>query len=380
MRTFKLIHKDTGTFARTGELRTQRGIIETPCFMPVGTQGTVKSILPSQLSEAGARMILANAYHLFLRPGLDVIRKAGGLHDFMSWPGPVLTDSGGYQFFSLALLRKITDEGVRFQSHVDGKKHFLRPEDVVDIQTALGSDIMMPLDECVPYPASHRQAMNAVKRTVQWARRSKERFMYCSGAGDNGLPACQLFAIVQGSGYEDLRGECSAALTDIGFDGYAMGGVSVGEPREVMYGVMGLTSSLLPEDKPRYLMGVGLPCDILEGIACGVDMFDCVIPTRYGRNGSAFTSLGKIVIRNAAYTSDFRPLDPACGCYTCRHFSRAYLRHLFNTREMLGMHLLSLHNINFYLNMMHSARRAISLGRFSAFRAEFTEKYKRGGC
>ncbi|MFZ2386105.1 MAG: tRNA guanosine(34) transglycosylase Tgt [Candidatus Omnitrophota bacterium] len=379
METFKLITKDINTAARLGELHTQRGMIETPCFMPVGTQGTVKSILPSQLSDSGARIILGNAYHLFLRPGLEVIKKAGGLHNFISWPGPILTDSGGYQFFSLALLRKITDEGVRFQSHVDGMRHFLRPEDVVDIQMTLGSDIMMPLDECVAYPVSHRQAQNAVKRTVQWARRSRERFIHCSATADNGLPAGQLFAIVQGAGYKELRAECAAALTEIGFDGYAMGGVSVGEPKEVMYEVMGLTSSLLPEDKPRYLMGVGLPEDILEGIASGVDMFDCVIPTRYGRNGSAFTSLGKIVIRNAAYTSDFRPLDPACGCYTCRNFSRAYLRHLFNTGEMLGMHLLSLHNIHFYLDMMRRARQAISLGGFNGFRAEFMGKYRRGG-
>jgi len=380
METFKLITKDTSTAARLGELHTQRGMIETPCFMPVGTQGTVKSILPSQLSDSGARIILANAYHLFLRPGLEVIKKAGGLHKFISWPGPILTDSGGYQFFSLALLRKITDDGVRFQSHVDGMKHFLRPEDVIDIQTVLGSDIMMPLDECVPYPVSHRQAQSAVKRTLQWARRSKERFIHCSAASsDNGLPAGRLFAIVQGAGYKELRAECAGALTEIGFDGYAMGGVSVGEPKEVMYEVIGLTSSLLPEDKPRYLMGVGLPEDILEGVASGVDMFDCVIPTRYGRNGSAFTSLGKIVIRNAAYTSDFKQLDPACGCYTCRNFSRAYLRHLFNTGEMLGMHLLSLHNIHFYLDMMRRARQAISRGDFSGFRAEFMVKYRKGG-
>ncbi|MDD3982426.1 MAG: tRNA guanosine(34) transglycosylase Tgt [Candidatus Omnitrophota bacterium] len=379
MDTFRLITKDTSTSARAGELRTRRGKIETPCFMPVGTQGTVKSILPSQLSGAGAGLILANAYHLFLRPGLEVIKKAGGLHNFISWPGPILTDSGGYQFFSLALLRKITDDGVRFQSHVDGMKHSLSPEDVVDIQMALGSDIMMPLDECVAYPASHRQALNAVKRTVQWARRSKERHLHCSEVSDDGLPPGQLFAIVQGSGYRDLREECAAALADTGFDGYAVGGVSVGEPKEVMYEVMEMTSTLLPEGRPRYLMGIGLPEDILEGIACGVDMFDCVIPTRYGRNGSAFTSLGKIVIRNASYTSDLRPLDPACGCYTCRNFSRAYLRHLFNTGEMLGMHLLSLHNINFYLGMMRSARQAVNLGRFGAFRAEFMEKYRRGG-
>jgi queuine tRNA-ribosyltransferase len=285
--------------------------------MPVGTQGTVKTLSPKDLEESGARIMLSNAYHLFLRPGMEVIKKAGGLHSFISWQKPILTDSGGYQLFSLALLRKVNDRGVEFQSHIDGMKHFFTPEDVIGIQNALGSDIMMPLDECVHYPCSRDHAEVAMKRTIDWARRSQ------SVNRENGQ---MLFGIVQGATYEDLRKICAVEITEIGFDGYAIGGVSVGEPKNLRYNIVSFTAGLLPDSSARYLMGVGLPQDIIEAVALGVDMFDCVVPTRYGRNGTAFTSEGKITIRNSPYIQDFLPLDRNCNCYTCKNFSRAYLR------------------------------------------------------
>ena len=373
---FKLIHEDKNSRARSGQLITTRGVINTPCFMPVGTQGTVKTLSPQELEEAGAEIILSNAYHLFLRPGMEVIKNAGGLNQFISWPKPILTDSGGYQIFSLALLRKVTDEGVNFQSHVDGARHLLRPEDVINIQQTFGSDIMMPLDECVHYPCSKDQAEVALRRTVDWARRSKlvhsqQSIVHSQKSGNCGL----LFGIVQGATYEDLRRECAERIIEIGFDGYALGGISVGEPKHLSYNIVDFTAQFLPADKPRYVMGVGLPEDIIENAGQGIDMFDCVVPTRYGRNGTAFTSEGKLIIRNAAYIRDWGPLDKRCQCHTCKHFSRAYLRHLFNTDEMLGLRLVSLHNINFYLRLMRDIREAIARDKFTEFKKEFLNSY-----
>ena len=336
--------------------------------MPVGTQGTVKSILPKQLDESGARVILSNAYHLFLRPGTEIIKKAGGLHKFISWPKAILTDSGGYQIFSLALLRKVSDEGVQFQSHIDGMKHFLRPEDVVRVQEDLGSDIMMPLDECVHYPCGRDQAEVAMRRTLNWAGRSRDVFR-----GNGQL----LFGIVQGATYDDLRQECAEKIVKMDFDGYAIGGVSVGEPKNLIYDIIDVSMRCLPEDKPHYLMGVGLPEDIIEAVGQGIDMFDCVVPTRYGRNGTAFTSGGKMTVRNSPYADDFTPLDAECDCYTCRTFSRSYLRHLLNTEEMLGPHLVSVHNIHFFLKMMERMRAAIAADKFTEFKKEFFSKYNK---
>ncbi|MDD4954080.1 MAG: tRNA guanosine(34) transglycosylase Tgt [Candidatus Omnitrophica bacterium] len=367
---FTLKHKDKSSKARLGNLSTAHGSIDTPCFMPVGTQGTVKAVSPQELIECAAQIILSNAYHLFLRPGMEVIRAAGGLHKFMSWDRPILTDSGGYQIFSLALLRKITDRGVEFQSHIDGLKHFFTPEDVIGIQNDLGSDIMMPLDECVHYPCSRDQAEVAMRRTLDWAKRSKKAMT----EGREQL----LFGIVQGATYEDLRKDCANSLKDMEFDGYSIGGVSVGEPGNLRYNIVNLTADILPADKPRYLMGVGLPQDILEAIGSGVDMFDCVVPTRYGRNGTAFTSLGKITVRNSPFAKDFGPLDPACACYACKNFSRAYLRHLFNTSEILGARLVSLHNVYFYLELMRQAQDAIAKDRFAEFKKDFLGKYNNG--
>jgi queuine tRNA-ribosyltransferase len=364
---FKLLHQDKNSKARLGRLTTAHGEIDTPCFMPVGTQATVKTLSPRDLEECGAQIVLSNAYHLFLRPGIEVIKKAGGLHKFMSWGKPILTDSGGYQIFSLALLRKVSDRGVEFQSHIDGLKHLLTPEDVVGIQKDFGSDIIMPLDECVHYPCAKDHAQIAMKRTIDWVKRSKAIAGLCSNQF--------LFAIVQGATYEDLRKECAKQLVELDFSGYAIGGVSVGEPKDLRYNIVGFTTELLPKDKPRYLMGVGLPQDIIQGMDKGVDMFDCVVPTRYGRNGTAFTSVGKLTVRNAPYIEDFTPLDPQCGCYTCKNFNRAYLRHLFNTEELLGLRLVSLHNIYFFLDMMNQAREAIKQDRFTEFKKEFLDKY-----
>ncbi len=365
MRIYRCIHKDKLSSARLGSLATARGDIDTPCFMPVGTQGTVKTLSPLELEECGAQIVLSNAYHLFLRPGVKLIKEAGGLHTFMHWKKPILTDSGGYQIFSLALLRKITDEGVQFQSHIDGLKHFLTPEDVVHIQKDLGSDILMPLDECVHYPCAKDAAELAMRRTIDWAVRSKGA---AAGAG-------LLFGIVQGATYEDLRKECAERLVEAGFDGYALGGLSVGEPKSLRYNVMGVVLPALPPEAPRYLMGVGTPVDIIEAVEFGIDMFDCVAPTRYGRNGTAFTSEGKLTVRNALYARDFGPLDGKCGCYTCVNFSRAYLRHLFNTEELLGLRLVSLHNVHFYLQMMRSVRKAIAEDRFLEFKKDFLSSY-----
>ncbi len=374
MEFFTLEHQEKNSKARLGKITTSHGELETPAFMPVGTQGTVKALSPQELSDAGAQIVLSNAYHLFLRPGIEVIKKAGGLHQFMSWQKPILTDSGGYQIFSLALLRKIHKDGVEFQSHIDGMKHFLRPEDVVQVQVDLGSDIMMPLDECVHYPCAKDHAQVAMRKTIDWAKLSKTAFSRQSSA----ISKRQfLFGIVQGATYEDLRKDCAKELVDLDFDGYSIGGVSVGEPRNLIYNIVNFVVDLLPKEKPRYLMGVGLPEDILAAVGDGIDMFDCVVPTRYGRNGTAFTSEGKLTIRNAPYIEDFKPLDPLCDCYCCRNFSRAYLRHLFNTEEILGLRLVSLHNIHFFLAMMRGIRQAIRQDRFSEFKREFLAKYNK---
>lgn len=377
--SFTLIHEDKK--ARLGKIVTAHGEIDTPCFMPVGTQGTVKTLSPLELKDYKAQIILSNTYHLFLRPGMKIIRKAGDLHRFMSWPGPILTDSGGYQIFSLALLRKVSDSGVEFQSHIDGLKHFFTPEDVIDIQKDLGSDIIMPLDECVHYPCANDYAEIAMVRTIDWARRSKilhsqqsiANSLKRKNSSPQTLDAGLLFGIVQGATYEDLRKECARRLIEIGFDGYAIGGVSVGEPKNLRYNITELVLEFLPQDKPRYLMGVGTPEDIIEAVSMGVDMFDCVIPTRYGRNGTAFTSEGKLTIRNAPYADDFGPLDSQCDCQTCKNFSRAYLRHLFNSEEILGLRLVSLHNIYFYLKLMEKLRQAIAENQFMEFKKDFLE-------
>ncbi len=368
---YKLIHQDKNTKARLGKISTAHGDLDTPAFMPVGTHATIKGLMLKDVAEAGAQIMLSNAYHVYLRPGTEIIKKAGGLHKFMGWDKPILTDSGGYQVFSLALFRKMHDRGVEFQSHIDGLKHFLTPEDVIRIQQDLGSDIMMPLDECVHYPCTKEQSRTAMERTLAWAKRSKD------AKGDS--PA-KLFGIVQGATYEDLRLECAKRMVEMDFDGYSIGGVSVGESSNLIYNILELVAAELPADKPRYAMGIGYPFDILEAVERGVDMFDCVIPTRYGRNGTAFTSCGKIAIRNAGYAEDLGPLDPQCGCYTCLNFSRAYLRHLFNAKEMLGLILLSLHNVYFFLDLMRAVRREIAKDNFSQFKQMFLMNYNNQIC
>ncbi|MEK6714755.1 MAG: tRNA guanosine(34) transglycosylase Tgt [Candidatus Omnitrophota bacterium] len=381
-RYFNLVHQDKNTGARLGRLETSHGAIETPIFMPVGTQATVKALTSRDLEEAGAQIILGNAYHLYLRPGLEVIKNAGGLHKFMHWQKPILTDSGGYQVFSLARLRKLSDRGVEFQSHIDGSRHMLTPESVVDIQLILGSDILMPLDECVHYPCIKDEAEIAVKRTIAWARRSKlvhsqQSIVNSKNNKNYGLSTIGhglLFGIVQGATYLDLRKYCAEELVKIGFDGYSIGGISVGEPQDLMYNLIQATCEYLPKDFPRYLMGVGTPEDIVSAVDYGVDMFDCVVPTRYGRNGTVFTSSGKIVVRNSPYISDLRPLDEECNCYVCKNHSRSYIRHLLNTDEILGAILVSYHNIYFYLRLMEKIREAIKEDRFMEFKREFLNK------
>jgi len=363
---FSLIVNDIETRARRGVIHTARGEISTPVFMPVGTQGTVKALTPEMLAACGAEIILSNTYHLYLRPGHALIKAFGGLHRFMNWPRPILTDSGGFQVYSLGELMDIGEEGVSFRSHIDGSAHFLSPEGAIEIQEALGADIMMMLDECTPYPASHETAERSLERTLRWAKRSKERYR-----GHNGA----LFGIVQGGMYRDLRIRAVQGITEIGFDGYALGGLSVGEPKGVMFEVIEQTAYLLPEEKVRYLMGVGTPSDIVNSVAMGIDMFDCVIPTRCARNGLLFTNEGKLVIKHARYREDPRPIDETCDCYTCRHYSRAYLRHLFMAKEILAMILNTVHNIRFYLRLMEDIREAISQGKFGQFRREFLSRY-----
>ncbi|PIE64221.1 MAG: tRNA guanosine(34) transglycosylase Tgt [Desulfobacterales bacterium] len=348
--------------ARRGEVKTAHGTFQTPVFMPVGTQATVKALTPENLKEAGAGIILGNTYHLFIRPGHELIEKCGGLHGFMNWDRSILTDSGGFQIFSLKDLARISEEGASFRSHLDGSKLFLSPESAVEVQQALGSDIMMCLDTCIPYPASLEETITSTALTGRWAKRCRQ-----AHTNRNQL----LFGIVQGGMDPELRRESAETLVNIGFDGYAIGGLSVGEEKERMYDMTEATTPHLPDDFPVYLMGVGTPEDLVEGVWRGVDMFDCVMPTRNARNGTLFTSFGKVVIKNARYRDDRKPLDPLCTCYTCRNYSRAYLRHLFVSREILACHLNTIHNIHFYLNLMAEIRTAIENDSYSRFRDDF---------
>ncbi len=350
---------------RVGEMVTARGVVATPVFMPVGTYATVKTLTPEELHTMGAGLILSNMYHLYLRPGAEAISQLGGLHRFMHWDGPILTDSGGFQIFSLAPFRKVSDQGVTFRSHLDGSSHFLTPERVVALQETLGVDIMICLDECPGYPAPEAEVRRAAARTLDWARRSQAA---------RRRPEAALFAVVQGGMFPEWRREQAQAMREMEFDGYALGGLSVGEDKELTWEMVAATTPELPEDKPRYLMGVGTPVDLLEGVSRGVDLFDCVLPTRNARNGMAFTGNGRVVIKNAAYALDPRPLDEACGCYTCRHYSRAYLRHLYVCREILAFRLLTFHNLYYYLDLMVKMRQAIRQDRFVAFRREILKK------
>ena len=359
---FEVLKKDIQTGARLGRIMTSHGEVHTPVFMPVGTQGTVKALLPETLSELGVEMILGNTYHLYLRPGHQLIRDLGGLHHFMHWDKPILTDSGGFQVYSLGALRKINEAGVLFQSHIDGSRHFISPEIAVSIQEALGSDIVMCLDECTPYPVTLREAEKSLDLTLQWAVRSKK-------AAKNSEQA--LFGIVQGGMYPDLRKKSVEKLVEINFDGYALGGLSVGEPKEIMMNTVVNINPLLPFDKPRYLMGVGLPEDIVACVDYGVDLFDCVIPTRSARNGLLFTNHEKVVIKHARYRDDPLPVDRLCDCYTCRNYSRAYLRHLFMAKEILAMVLNTIHNVRFYMRLMERIREAIREDRYLEFKEKF---------
>ncbi len=361
--TFELIKKSSRSKARRGRITTRHSVIETPVFMPVGTQATVKAMKPEEVRDMGADIILGNTYHLFLRPGHELIREAGGLHKFMNWSGSILTDSGGFQVFSLGKMRKITEEGVKFQSYLDGSRHMLTPESVVEIQTALGSDIMMAFDECAPYPADRRYIKDSLERTTRWLKRCKEAHWNTEEQA--------LFGIMQGGMYKDLRKESADQVVEMDLPGYSIGGLSVGEPKELMYDIMDDCVDRLPENKPRYLMGVGSPDCLVEGVARGIDMFDCVIPTRIARNGMAYTSFGKVSIKNKQYERDFTPLDPKCDCYTCRNYSRAYLRHLFKSNEILSSILLSHHNIYYLIHLMKEIREAIEEDRFEEYRLDF---------
>lgn len=349
--------------ARRGRLHFERGVVETPAFMPVGTYGTVKAMTPEEVVQTGAQIILGNTFHLMLRPGMEIIEAHGDLHDFMNWQGPILTDSGGFQVFSLGKLRKLSEEGVTFNSPVNGAKVILTPEVSMAVQRSLGSDIVMVFDECTPYPASYEEANKSMQMSLRWAKRSKEAH------GDN--PA-GLFGIVQGSMYDDLRQHSLDGLCDIGFDGYAIGGLSVGEPKEEMFQVLDNLMPNMPVDKPRYLMGVGTPSDLIEGVLRGVDMFDCVMPTRNARNGHLFTAEGVIRLRNSAYRSDLRPLDASCDCYTCTNYSRAYLYHLDKCGEILGARLNTIHNLRYYQRLMFDLRTAIEQGKLDTFRKQLT--------
>jgi len=360
--SFELLHDSTENQARVGRIHTSHGSIDTPVFMPVGTQATVKSLTPEELGDLGVHIILGNTYHLYLRPGHRTISALGGLHKFMHWDRPILTDSGGYQVFSLAKLRKISDDGVTFQSHLDGSTHLLTPEKAVEIQEALGSDIMMCLDECTPFPATHGEAEKSLALSTGWAKRCKE---------SRKAEANALFGIVQGGMYHDLRAQGVETLVNMGFDGYALGGLSVGEPKDAMLDVASFTLPLLPQGFPRYVMGVGTPEDLLELVSLGADMFDCVIPTRNARNGQLFVKTGTLNICNARHQDDPNPVEEDCGCYTCTHYSRAYLRHLFMAKEILAHRLNTIHNIHYFMNLMADMREAIRKGRFSHFKKAF---------
>lgn len=357
------------TKARAGRLLTPHGAVETPAFMPVGTQGTVKAMTPEELRDAGAQIILSNTYHLMLRPGSKVIAASGGLHRFMHWDGPILTDSGGFQVFSLGDLRRVTPEGVIFRSHLDGSTHWLTPQKAVAVQEALGSDIAMCLDQCVAYPASYEEAARAVELTTGWAQACQQVHLRSGQA---------LFGIVQGGVYADLRRRSCEEIAGLDFPGYGIGGLSVGEPKELLYEILAVVEPLLPADRPRYLMGVGSPDLLLEAIAMGVDLFDCVLPTRMARNGTVLTSTGRLVVRNARYAEDFSPLEPGCGCYTCRHYTRAYIRHLLKAGEILGVRLTTVHNLSFTLSLLARARQAIAAGSFVRFSREFLSAYEAG--
>ena len=366
---FHLFHKDPKTGARVGQFTTPHGVVDTPVFMPVGTQGTVKTMSPEELKEIGFPIILANTYHLSLRPGVDIVSLSGGLHSFMHWDGALLTDSGGYQVFSLATLREITVDGVSFRSHIDGQAHFLSPEGAIRLQERLGSDIMMVLDECTPFPCEYDYACNSMELSLKWALRCKNARTPGSGA---------LFGIVQGSTFAALRRRSAEELVRLGFDGYAIGGLSVGEPRLVMLENVEVCTALLPEERPRYLMGCGTPVEILEAVGRGIDMFDCVMPTRNGRNGTAFTRFGKLPVKNGAYSQDMRPLEEGCGCAACRNYTRAYIRHLFNAEEVLGLRLVTYHNLYFYHRLMADIRHATAAGTFGEFARRFAADYERG--
>ena len=355
---FEIIKKDGFSRARLGRVETDHGSFTTPVFLPVGTQGTVKSLTPEELVEIGVETILGNTYHLYLRPGHEIIGRLGGLHTFIHWERPILTDSGGFQLFSLGSLRKISEEGVAFQSHLDGSSHFLTPEKVMEIQTVLGSDIAMVLDECVPYPSPYEYTKASMEQTSRWAKR-------CLQVRRENDPA--LFAIVQGGVHRDLREKSAQTLVEMGFQGYAIGGLSVGEPKSAMLDVLAWTTPLLPENAPRYLMGVGTPEDILDAVMLGVDFFDCVLPTRNARNGALFTSSGKISIKQAQYAEDQRPVDESCACYTCRHYSRAYLRHLYLSKEILSSRLNTIHNLYYYSNLLIKMKEAIQEDRLLGF-------------
>lgn len=364
---FELLKTCKQSGARLGILHTKHGKIETPVFMPVGTQATVKTLSPEELKEIGSQIILSNTYHLFLRPGHKIVQEAGGLHTFMNWDRPILTDSGGFQVFSLNSLRKISEEGVEFRSHLSGEKLFLSPEKSIEIQNALGADIIMAFDECTPYPAERQYVEDSMERTTRWA----ERCIKAHQRPDEQA----LFGIVQGGMYADLREKSAKQLVELDFPGYAIGGLSVGESKEIMYQVLEYTTPLLPANKPRYLMGVGSPDALVRGVILGVDMFDCVLPTRIARNGTAMTSGGRLVVKNAKFARDFTPLDQNCDCYTCRHYSRAYLRHLIKADEIFGLRLISYHNLYFLLQLMEKVREAIRQDRLLDFAEEFIEQY-----
>ncbi|MFC4306187.1 tRNA guanosine(34) transglycosylase Tgt [Cohnella boryungensis] len=364
---YELIKTCAQTGARLGRLHTPHGIIDTPTFMPVGTQASVKGMSPEELKSLGAQIILSNTYHLFLRPGNELVKEAGGLHRFMNWDRPILTDSGGFQVFSLSEMRKITEEGVEFRSHINGDKLRLTPESATQVQNDLGADIIMAFDECPPYPAEYAYVKQSTERTSRWA----ERCLKAHGRSHDQA----LFGIVQGGMHKDLRKQSALDLTSLDFPGYAMGGLSVGEPKPLMYEMLEETIPFLPSDKPRYLMGVGSPDALLDGSIRGVDMFDCVLPTRIARNGTLMTSQGRMVVRNAKYTNDFSPLDPECTCYACQNYSRAYIRHLIKADEMFGLRLTTIHNLHFLVQLMVQVREAIREDRLGTFRDEFFEKY-----
>lgn len=363
---FKVLHKDNNSKARAGKIKTDHGEINTPIFMPVGTQGSVKSLTQRVLKEeVNPDIILGNTYHLYLRPGTEILEKAGGLHQFMNWDRPILTDSGGFQVYSLTELRKLKHDGVQFKSHLDGSLHYFTPEKVIQIQRSIGADIIMPLDECTPYPCDYDYAKKSKELTTRWAYLNKEAFEKSTPLYGHSQ---FLFGIIQGSTYLDLREQSAKELIDVDFDGYSIGGLAVGEPAEEMYKICSFLDDIIPQNKPRYLMGVGRPENILEAIERGVDMFDCVMPTRNARNAYLFTSQGIVSMRNAAYKDDFEPIDPECDCYTCKTHSRAYLRHLFNAREILAYELATIHNLRFYLNLVRTAREKIINGNFSKWK------------